>query len=307
MSERTRAFAIINPATGQQSLRWLVRRLENKARRRGIDLECKVTERPQHATELARECCERNIDIIIAVGGDGTVSEVVTGTIGTRIPVGIVPVGSTNMIAKDLGIPRRLSQAMDVAFGDGTAREYDVGRVGETIFMHMAGAGYDAQIMHEASSIWKRRIGWPAYLWPAIKHLRSTSFPVEITIDGETYSMDARMVLCAIGGSIVHPRFSVGRGIDRTDGLLDICIYYPPNAVMAVTALWWILLRKPDRSRWQRQYRGKEVVLRSDQEVVFEADGNPLGTLPVHIEIVESPAYILTPNDRPRRRLPGFR
>ena len=295
MSERKKVYAIINPATGQHSLRWLVHRLQSKAKRRGLDIEYKVTEHPQHATEIARECCENEIDIIIAVGGDGTVSEVVTGTIGTDIPVGIVPVGSTNMIAKDLGIPRRLSRAMDIALGDGESRPYDVGRVGETIFMHMAGAGYDAQIMHEASSIWKRRIGWPAYLWPAIKHLRSTPFPVEITIDGESHSTQARMVLCAIGGSIVHPRFSVGSGIDRTDGMLDICIYNPPNAVTAVTALWWILLRKPERSRWQRQFKGKRVVLRSDRDVVFEADGNPLGTLPVHIEILDTSAHILTP------------
>jgi diacylglycerol kinase (ATP) len=295
MSKQKKAFAIINPATGQQSVRWLIRRLEQRARRRGIEFDYKVTERPEHATELARECCEQEMDIIIAVGGDGTVSEVVTGTIGTDIAVGIVPTGSTNMIAKDLGIPRRLTPAIDVALGNGTPKPYDVGKIGETTFMHMAGAGYDAQIMHEASSVWKRRIGWPAYLWPAIKHLRSTSFRVEIEIDGKAQSTDARMVLCAIGGSIVHPRFSVGRGIDRTDGMLDVCIYNPPNAVMAVSALGWILLRKPDRSRWQRQYRGKQVILRSDQSVVFEADGNPLGELPVIIEMLDSPAHIITP------------
>lgn len=296
MSARKTAFAIINPATGQHSLKGLTRQLEKRARKLDIDLECKVTERPEHATELARECCANNIDIIVAVGGDGTVSEVVTGTIGTDIPVGIVPTGSTNMIAKDLGLPRRISPAIEIALGKGTPTPFDVGKIGETTFMHMAGAGYDAQIMHEASSVWKRRIGWPAYLWPAIKHLRSTSFRVEIDIDGKVQSMDARMVLCAIGGSIVHPRFSVGSGINRTDGLLDICVYNPPNAVMAVSALGWILLRKPERSRWQRQFRGKKVVLRSDQPVVFEADGNPLGELPVVVEMLDSPVYILAPD-----------
>lgn len=296
MSGRKKVYAIINPATGQHSLRWLVRRLQSKAKSCDIDFDYKVTDRPEHATEIARECCENEIDIIIAVGGDGTVSEVVTGAIGSEIPIGIIPTGSTNMIAKDLGIPRRLSPAIDVAMGKGVPKAFDVGRVGEATFMHMAGAGYDAQIMHEASGAWKRRIGWPAYLWPAVKHLRSPSFRVEIDIDGHVQTLDARMVLCAIGGSIVHPRFSVGRGINRTDGLLDICVFNPPNAVTAVTALWWILLRKPDRSRWQRQFQGKKVILRSDQRVEFEADGNPLGELPVVVEMLDSQTYILTPD-----------
>lgn len=297
MSKEKRAFAVINPATGQGTVRSLEHRLQKKARRLGIDLQVRVTERPDHATDIARECCENEIDIIIAVGGDGTVSEVVTGAIGSDIVVGIVPIGSTNMIAKDLGIPRRLSAAMDVALGGGCPTAFDVGKVGETTFMHMAGAGYDAQIMHEASGKWKRRIGWPAYLWPAVKHLRSPAFNAEIEIDGDKHSMNARMILCAIGGSIVHPRFTVGQGIDRHDGFIDICVYNPPNAIWAVSALGWILLRKPDRSRWQHQFRGKSIVLRADQTVAFEADGNPLGELPVYIEMLDQPTYILTPKD----------
>lgn len=293
-----RAYAVINPATGQGSVRMLERRLMKKAHRMGVELQVRVTENPYHATEIARECLSNEIDIVIAVGGDGTVSEVVTGVLGSDIVVGIVPIGSTNAIAKDLRIPRRLSAAMDIALGAGKPVAFDVGKVGDATFMHMAGAGYDAQIMHETSGKWKQRLGWPAYLWPAIKHLRSTSFRAEIVIDGVTHTMDARMVLFAMGGSIVHPRFTVGKGIDRHDGQIDICVYNPPNAVMAVTALWWILLRKPEKSRWQHQFKGKRIVLSSDRPVEFEADGNPLGVLPVTVEILDTPACILTPADR---------
>ena len=296
MNEPRKATVIINPATGQGDVNRVKHRLQKKASRAGVEVDFHVTEYPAHATEIARECSERDVDIVIAVGGDGTVSEVVTGVLGSNLVVGIVPIGSTNMIAKDLGIPRRLSAAMDVALGNGTPTCFDVGRVRDTTFMHMAGAGYDAQIMHETSGKWKRRLGWPAYLWPAIKHLRSTLFRAEIEIDGVTHSMNARMVLLAIGGSIVHPRFTVGQGIDRHDGLIDVCIYNPPNAIMAITALGWILLRKPERSRWQHQFKGKSIILRSSRPVEFEADGNPLGELPVVIEMLDTPARILTPD-----------
>jgi diacylglycerol kinase (ATP) len=295
MNESRRVTVIINPATGQGNVNRLKHRLTKKASRAGVEVDFFVTEFPGHATEIARDCCERDVDIVVAVGGDGTVSEVVTGVLGTDLVVGIVPIGSTNMIAKELGVPRRLSAAMDVALGNGTPKTFDVGRVRDTTFMHLAGAGYDGQIMHETSGKWKRRIGWPAYLWPATKHLRSKLFRAEIEIDGEAFSMDARMVLCAIGGSIVHPRFIVGQGIDRHDGLIDVCVYNPPNALTAITSLGWILLRKPERSRWQQQFKGKSIVLRSDPPVEFEADGTPLGELPVVIQILETPARILTP------------
>ncbi len=262
-----------------------------------MELEIRVTEHPEHATEMAREC-HGDYDIVVAVGGDGTVSEVVTGAIGSNLLVGIVPVGSTNMVAKDLGIPRNLGAAMAVALGEGTPTAFDVARAGETTFMHMAGAGYDAEIMREASGKWKRRIGWPAYLWPAIKHLRSSPFRVELEVDGAPGSWDARMVLCAIGGSIVHPRFTVGEGIDRHDGLVDVCIFNPPNALGAVTALGWIILRKPQRSRWQHQLKGKSVVIRADRPIAFETDGNVQGELPVVVEMLDEPTYILTPHKR---------
>jgi diacylglycerol kinase (ATP) len=298
MVKRKTVFAIINPATGQQSRRWLLRQFRHTALDLDIDFDFALTECAGHATELARECSEREVDIVVAVGGDGTVSEVVTGVIGTETLVGIIPAGSTNVIAKDLGIPRRLGPAIKVAMGEGKPSAFDVGKIDDQIFLHMAGAGYDAHIMHEANTRLKRMVGWPAYLPPAIKHLRSKPFEVEIDIDGTQFTSNARMVLLAIGGSIIHPRFAIGRDIDRTDGLLDVCIYNPPNAITAVTAMLWILLRKPNRSRWQRQFRAKKVVLKSSEAVPFEADGNPMGELPATIEMLEERVTILVPNKR---------
>lgn len=298
MQRRKTVFAIVNPITGQQSRRWLLRQFRNTAQELDIDFDFAMTKEAGHATELARQCMERGVDIVIAVGGDGTVSEVVTGVIGTETLVGIIPAGSTNVIAKDLGLPRRLGPAIRIAMGEGTSGSFDVGKVDDQIFMHMAGAGYDGHIMHEANSRLKRLIGWPAYLLPGIKHLNQKPFQVEIDIDGMHVTTRARMVLLAIGGSIIHPRFAVGRGIDRTDGLLDVCIYNAPNGFTAVTSMFWIVLRRPNRSRWQRQFRGKHVTLRSDDNVPFEADGNPMGELPVTVDMLDQTVNILIPKRR---------
>src|SRR5688500_11362184 len=165
-----RALAIINPATGRYPVGSIEADLRVEAHQRQVDLRIERTTRPGHAIELAASAVD-DVNTILAVGGDGTVSDVVTGSIGAGINVGIIPVGSTNMIARELGIPNDVSKAAAVALGDGQVALIDVAKAGETTFMHMAGAGFDAAIMSETPSRWKRRVGWLAYLPAAARHL----------------------------------------------------------------------------------------------------------------------------------------
>lgn len=209
--------------------------------------------------------------------------------------IGIIPAGSTNMIAKELGIPREPTRAAAIALGDGGSLRTDIARVGHTTCVHMAGAGFDAEIMARANPAWKRRVGWIAYLPPAIRLIRYPAFRAKITIDGITRSREARLVLCAIGGSIISRRFRVGDGIDRTDGLIDVCVWNPPNALALLTCLGWIGIGKPGRSRWMRQARGACVELSADRPVAFEVDGDVIGELPATIQMLDERVTIHTP------------
>lgn len=271
--------------------------LEQEAASRGVELRIERTRRAGHAIELAR-ADRTNVDLIIAVGGDGTVSDVVTGLDGSGALVAIVPTGSTNMIARDLGIPRSLKEAIAVAMGDGVPTAIDVARAGSTTFMHMAGAGFDAAIMRDTSSRWKRRIGWVAYLVPAVRHLRFPAFNASLNIDGRVVTVRARVILFAISGSIIHPRFSVGAGIDTTDGVIDVCVYNPLGVRGALSSAWWIARGTPERSPWLIQYRGRSITLNADRPVPFEVDGDPVGELPIDIEILPARALVLAPASR---------
>jgi diacylglycerol kinase family enzyme len=163
----------------------------------------------------------------------------------------------------------------------------------------MVGAGFDAALFARANQQWKRRIGWFAYLPAALSLLRYPAFRATITVDGVTHVVDARLVLAAIGSSIITPRFHLGHAISRTDGRLDVIVWNPPNQLSTLSCLGWIALGRPERSRWQRQMPGRRVVLAADRVVPFEVDGDVVGSLPVTIEMLDRPACVLTPAGPP--------
>lgn len=294
MSSTRKVLAIVNPATGIMPAWRIERMLLSTAADLGIDLEVRYTDYEDHAIELAQSAVGV-YDTVVAVGGDGTVSEVAAGVVGADINLAIVPAGSTNMIAKDLGIPLRLGNATRVALSSSTTIDLDIAFAMGAAFLHMAGAGYDAEIMRSTPSRWKRKIGWLAYLGPALGALRSAPFQLDLDVDGVQTSWRARMVLFGLGGSIIHPKFVVGRGIDRTDGVADILVFDPRSFSAVLSTLSWLALGRPERSRWHHHLRGHRVTMSADRPVPFEADGSYRGDLPVEIDIAPQGVTVVVP------------
>jgi YegS/Rv2252/BmrU family lipid kinase len=295
MSSTRRVLAIVNPATGILPAWRIERMLLKAAADLAIELDVRYTEYEDHAIELAQAAIGV-YDTVVAVGGDGTVSEVAAGLVGVDINLAIVPAGSTNMIAKDLGIPLRLSQAIRVALSSSTTVDLDIAFAMGAAFLHMAGAGYDAEIMRSTPRRWKRKVGWLAYIGPALGALRSAPFQLDLEVDGEQSSWRARMVLCGLGGSIIHPRFVVGRGIDRTDGVADILVFNPRTFGQVLTTFSWLALGRPERSRWHHHFRGQRIVMTADRPVPFEADGSYRGELPVEINVIPQGVTVVVPS-----------
>src|SRR5690606_6825565 len=289
-----RTLVVVNPATGAVSLRRLRQLLTAAARRAGVSFDYVETEYADHAIEIVRERRD-DYDVVIAVGGDGTVSEVVAGAVGSDLTIGIVPTGPTNMVAKALGIRRMLSQAIRVALTSPNTIVMDVARANEHVFIHMGGAGFDAAIMRETPRRWKRIFRWLAYIGPGIAQLRRDPFNVRLNLDGTRYQYTARMVLLAIGGSIIHPRFVVGDGIDRTDGVLDVVVFDPPDFPAIVKTFTWMALRRPERAVWHHHFRCLRAVIESDEAVPYELDGSYRGELPIEVEMLPQGVRIRVP------------
>ncbi|HYJ80079.1 MAG TPA: diacylglycerol kinase family protein, partial [Longimicrobiaceae bacterium] len=199
-----RSLVVLNPAAGQEDTDRVLRLLAGAfaVRRAGFDLV--ETRGPHDAERFAREAVAAGYRAVVAVGGDGTVGEVITGLAGTGVPLGIVPKGTGNQVAFNLGIPRGVEAAVDVVV-NGVPTPVDLGQVvGGRYFAVGAGAGWDAQVVATATRELKDRWGFGAYLYAALKvGTVPPSATYRITADGDALEVDAAMVVVANMGVVV--------------------------------------------------------------------------------------------------------
>jgi diacylglycerol kinase family enzyme len=132
---------------------------------------------------LARMAVESGVDLVISSGGDGTVTACAAGVAGTDVPLGVLPAGTGNLLARNLGLPLDLDAALGVAL-NGTDRRVDVGIANDRPFLVMAGIGIDAAVLAGVSEALKQRAGWHAYALSALRHLWDRLTRVELSADG---------------------------------------------------------------------------------------------------------------------------
>src|SRR5690348_8996120 len=131
----------------------------------------------------ARAAVTAGADLVIACGGDGTVTACADGIVGTGVPMAIVPIGTGNLLARNLGLPMGADEALAVAL-DGVRQPIDAGRVNGELFVVMAGLGLDAEMLSGASEPLKKRLGWVAYVVSAARHLGDPPMRLSFSADG---------------------------------------------------------------------------------------------------------------------------
>ncbi len=132
---------------------------------------------------LAREAVRSGVDLVLASGGDGTITACVGGVAGSGIPLGVLPCGTGNLLARNLGLPLSLDEALRVAL-TGSDRPLDVGRANGRPFVVMAGIGFDAEMLAGASEELKKQLGWAAYVLSGLRHLADRPVRVRLRADG---------------------------------------------------------------------------------------------------------------------------
>jgi diacylglycerol kinase family enzyme len=212
--------------------------------------------------------------LVLAAGGDGTVRAAVEGIWGSAAVLGILPLGTANVLARNLGIPRRLEDAIQVALF-GRDRALDVGRAEEGIFLVAAGMGLDARMMSALEARARHRIGLVAYVASALRHLADPAFEVTVECDGGAPLR--RLVAAALVGNVarlplgirLHPEALVD------DGRLEVVLIHPRGPVgwLRVAAA---LHGSPDRRAVER-LTARRVEIRSTSPQPMELDGDAVG------------------------------
>ena len=239
-------------------------------------------------TGQARQSIEDGATLVCPLGGDGTVRAVAAALVGTEIPMGLLPGGTGNLLARNLNLPvDSIDDALKVAL-TGQNKRVDVGRLTvdqsgeqevpeEHIFLIMAGIGFDAKIMADAPEGLKNKVGPLAYTLSGMKNLRGAQFKVRVKVDQETeFSRRARSVLIGncgklTGGLVLMPEAEVD------DGWLDAVILSPNGVVSWVAVAGRVISQKRKGHERVDHHRLKSMAIRCDRPEEVQIDGDTIG------------------------------
>jgi len=224
--------------------------------------------------------------VAIASGGDGTVSQVASAILDRNIPLGIVPAGSTNMVAKVSAIPSNPEKAVQLIFGYHFRERIDVGRSGERLLLHLGGAGIDARIFLGADPKLKKRIRWAAYVPPAIAGAFAGQTEFTVTVDGQVIRAQSSLVLVANSAQLLSSKIHLVKDVSRVDGNFDVLIYTATNPLQLAWAGLASMSGHLEHTGQIVRLRGKSIKIESEPPVPAELDGEVVGETPLDIEVL---------------------
>lgn len=234
---------------------------------------------------------------VAAVGGDGTVASVAHALEGGSVPLGIVPAGTGNLVARELEIPLAVEAAVALLAGAPAVRRIDAMRIGGRTFLLNAGVGINAEVIDETSRLGKSLFGRSAYVGTAVwKVLQAKPRRIELEVDGESRVYEATDVAisnCGILAKALNPN---GPDVRADDGRIDVCVLCMKTPLEYP---WYYFLKRIAPQRVNRIMHElvarRRVSVRSDEPLVVQADGDIIGTTPVEIEVVPNAVSVLVP------------
>lgn len=262
---------IYNPASGAHRAARMVPVVVSSLRATGYEVTPLPTAGPDDATRLARDAAAGGAEVAFAMGGDGTLREVATGLLGSRVALGFLPMGTTNVMTYALGLPRRATQV--AARADRLVETvFDVGVCGEHPFLMMVSAGLDAAIMTNQSSRDKRRYGRAAVVAAGLRQWwRDDGTRVAVAGGGETLS-GSQVSVCNIpfyGGP-----FRMAPDADTGDGLLDLVVLTRPGRLATLGFLCDIGLGRHLGRRDVEHRRWSSLTLGTGERLRIQVDGD---------------------------------
>lgn len=232
-------------------------------------------------TGMAAKASVDGADLVIVCGGDGTVREVCAELAGTGIPVGIIPAGTGNLLARNLSIPLYIRSAIDVAL-NGQDRAIDLVEVSgdgieDTHFMVMAGMGFDAAIMEGVNEDVKKKIGWLAYVWSALKSLMFPAVKIDVSVDDEPFSRHRARTIVVGNVGYLQAGMPLLPDAAIDDGTLDVVILHPKRFLSWLPIVWRVLAKRSRTDETLDRMTGRKVVIRAAVDTPRQLDGDSIG------------------------------
>ena len=298
-----RRLVIYNPTARASRPRRVQQWITSALTEAGLAYQLEVSEDPQAASELARQAAVQGFDQVIAAGGDGTVNAVINGIAASASALGIIPLGTANALAKNIGLGDGDIGAAVQVIAQARIRRIDLGMMNGRYFGTMAGVGLDAQVASEVNDHWKRRLGSLAFVTQFLTTAtRYQPCDFDLQLDGEP-SLDIVEPLWAIvicNFPLYTWRLTFVPQARADDGQLDVIIFHHCRlhhllGPVARSFLWGNGLGK---SRYITLTRARRIQISSQPVCWWQADGDIGGQTPVVVEVAaEALSLIVPPSD----------
>jgi diacylglycerol kinase (ATP) len=286
---------IINTCSGARSNKPVVNKFIEYLRQKNFRTKIDYTESLVHARELAADAAVKyDCALVVVAGGDGTIREVTEGLEGSDKPLMIIPSGTENLLANELGCKSSLKSAIST-FEASISRPLDLCKVNDMFFMCVGGVGFDGEVVNLVSDQRRGNITQLHYFWPIWKTFWRYRFPpLTVEVDDKVIFAGRGIV---IFGNI--SRYALGLPIllkaDFSDGLLDVCVCHCPNRFSLLYHALLTVLKMRQISKGVIYRQCQKLKIYSDTKIPTEIDGDPGPDLPLEISIIPKAVKVLVP------------
>jgi YegS/Rv2252/BmrU family lipid kinase len=290
--QKGRILVIVNPSSGRRKAACaerLLRELGGEPWR----VEVIETRAAGDATRVSA-AAPPDTSLFIAVGGDGTINEVIAGRQNAEIPIAVVPTGVANVLAREFRIPRDIGAACRLA-RRGMWRAVDLGRTDRGCFLAIAGAGFDAAVTRCFAERRRGNARFSSYVGPAMEMLRRYAFPrFSVELDGRTAADDATSIVVSNTRNY-GALFLMTPNAKPDDGLFDVCIFRARSSVGQTVCAAAAVAGCHGLLPGVTMHRARRVRCISTKRVPVQLDGDPRGFLPITFEIEPAAVRLVSP------------
>lgn len=283
-----RPYIILNPAARGEKARPMLDAIENLEPKPVV----RLTTAQGDAEAMAERAVEQGFETIVAAGGDGTVNEVINGLAGSEAKFGLLPVGTMNVFATELGLPNSLAGSWDIIRA-GHTREVDLARANDQYFVQLAGIGLDAQIVMETEREFRKNFGPLSYLVTASQVVAREAPKLRVELPDGT-ELEGSFVLIG-NGRHYGGKFVMFKEAKIDDGLLDVIVFGGVGHLDLVRYLQAFIFGDPTTVPDVKVFQTPSLKVSSEKEVPVEVDGEVMGYVPVDIRFSPKKLKVLVP------------
>ncbi|REJ06459.1 diacylglycerol/lipid kinase family protein [Halobacillus trueperi] len=284
-----KAMLIVNPSSGKEEAVDHVEQIEHILSEKGYEVEVAQTEKEFDATKYCQNACRGEFDLVVSMGGDGTLHETINGMVDEshRPRLGIIPLGTVNDFARALDIPLKVEEAIDVLRSDQT-KSVDIGKFNDQYFVNIVAVGALAEATYEVTPEQKTKFGPLAYMMEGMKTLtQHSSYPMRIEYDDKAWEGESFLFLAALTNSAggfekLSPEAKVN------DGKIHGYIVPKVNMIRLASIVSAILRGGLKDEQDVEYFKADHIRITSEENLVTNVDGEEGDSLPVELSVLPS-------------------